>query len=43
MVDGQPARLTPSPLLGPHSAEVLHNWLGLGAVELAELKSEGVL
>ena len=43
MVDGQPARLTPSPLLGQHSDEVLHNWLGLGAVELAELKSEGVL
>ena len=43
MVDGQPARLTPSPLLGQHSDEVLHNWLGLGAVELAALKSEGVL
>jgi formyl-CoA transferase len=42
-VDGKPARLQPSPLLGQHSAEVLNDWLGLGAGEIAALKSEGVL
>jgi hypothetical protein len=28
---------------GQHSAEVLHAWLGIGADEIAALKSEGVL
>jgi crotonobetainyl-CoA:carnitine CoA-transferase CaiB-like acyl-CoA transferase len=42
-VDGKPARLKPSPLLGQHSAEVLSDWLGIGAGEIAALKSEGVL
>jgi formyl-CoA transferase len=42
-VDGKPPRLTPSPLLGEHSAEVLNAWLGIGANEVAALKSEGVL
>ena len=42
-VDGKPPRLTPSPLLGQHSAEVLNDWLGLGADEVAALKSEGVV
>jgi formyl-CoA transferase len=42
-VDGKPARLKPSPLLGQHSAEVLNDWLGIGADEVATLKSEGVL
>jgi crotonobetainyl-CoA:carnitine CoA-transferase CaiB-like acyl-CoA transferase len=42
-VDGKPPRLKPSPLLGQHSAEVLHDWLGIDAAELAALKSEGVL
>jgi formyl-CoA transferase len=42
-VDGKPARLTPSPLLGQHSALVLNDWLGIGAGEIAGLKSEGVL
>jgi crotonobetainyl-CoA:carnitine CoA-transferase CaiB-like acyl-CoA transferase len=41
--DGKPARLTPSPLLGEHSAEVLNDWLGIGAGDIAALKSEGVL
>jgi formyl-CoA transferase len=43
LVDGRPPRLTPSPLLGQHSHEVLHEWLGIGAGELAALKNEGVL
>jgi crotonobetainyl-CoA:carnitine CoA-transferase CaiB-like acyl-CoA transferase len=42
-VDGELPRLTPSPLLGQHSAEVLNAWLGIGADEIAALKSEGVL
>jgi formyl-CoA transferase len=42
-VDGKPPRVTPSPLLGQHSAGVLNEWLGLGADEVATLKKEGVL
>jgi formyl-CoA transferase len=42
-VDGKPPRLTPSPLLGQHNDEVLHDWLGISAAERAALKSEGVL
>jgi formyl-CoA transferase len=42
-VDGKPPRLQPSPLLGQHNAEVLTDWLGLDAGDLAALKREGVL
>jgi len=42
-VDGVPPRLKPSPLLGQHSAEVLGEWLGLDAGDIAALKREGVL
>ncbi|MGH6784142.1 MAG: CaiB/BaiF CoA transferase family protein, partial [Sphingomicrobium sp.] len=42
-VDGLTAQLKPSPLLGQHNAEVLNAWLGIGADEIATLKSEGVL
>ena len=42
-VDGQPPRLEPSPLLGQHNAEVLHDWLGIDAAECEALKREGVL
>ncbi|PYN26450.1 MAG: formyl-CoA transferase [Candidatus Rokuibacteriota bacterium] len=42
-VDGKPPRLTPSPLLGQHNAEVLNAWLGMGADDVAALKSDGVL
>jgi formyl-CoA transferase len=42
-VDGVPARLKPSPLLGQHSAEVLDEWLGIDAGEIAALKRDGVL
>ena len=42
-VDGKTARLKPSPLLGQHGAEVLNTWLGIGADEIAALKSEAVL
>ncbi len=42
-VDGKTARLKPSPLLGQHGADVLNTWLGIGADEIAALKSEAVL
>jgi formyl-CoA transferase len=42
-VDGKTVRLKGSPALGGESAEVLQNWLGLGAGDVAALKSEGVL
>lgn len=38
-VDGKP----PSPLLGQHHAEVLHDWLGIDTAALAALQSDGVL
>ena len=43
LIDGETARIKPSPSLGEHSAEVLSTWLGLGADEIAGLKSDGVL
>src|SRR5256712_3697592 len=42
-VDGKPPRVTASPLLGQNNAEVLNTWLGLGADDVAALKSDGVL
>jgi crotonobetainyl-CoA:carnitine CoA-transferase CaiB-like acyl-CoA transferase len=42
-VDGKTVRLKPSPALGGDTAEVLQNWLGIGAGEVAALKAEGVL
>ena len=41
-VDGTTARIKPSPGLGQHNAEVLSAWLGIGAADVATLKSEGV-
>ena len=42
-LDGQTGRIKPSPLLGQHTAEVLEDWLGLDASEVAALRREGVL
>jgi crotonobetainyl-CoA:carnitine CoA-transferase CaiB-like acyl-CoA transferase len=42
-VDGRPPRVAPSPRLGEHSAAVLNEWLGIGADDIAALRSEGVL
>jgi formyl-CoA transferase len=42
-VDGKPARITPSPKLGQHTADVLNEWLGIGAAEVATLRDEKVL
>jgi crotonobetainyl-CoA:carnitine CoA-transferase CaiB-like acyl-CoA transferase len=41
--DGRTAAVKPAPLLGQHSAEVLRDWLGMGADEVAALRSEKVL
>jgi len=42
-VDGQTARIQPSPLLGQHGADVLRAWLGTSADEIDALKREGVV
>jgi crotonobetainyl-CoA:carnitine CoA-transferase CaiB-like acyl-CoA transferase len=42
-VDGKTVRLKGSPALGAQSAEVLHNWLGIGAGEVEALRREGIL
>jgi crotonobetainyl-CoA:carnitine CoA-transferase CaiB-like acyl-CoA transferase len=42
-VDGKTVRLKPSPALGGDSAEVLENWLGIGAKEVESLRGQGVL
>jgi formyl-CoA transferase len=42
-VDGKTVRLKGSPALGADSAEVLHNWLGIGAGEVEALRQEGVI
>jgi formyl-CoA transferase len=41
--DGAPARVKPSPLLGQHNAEVLGEWLGIGAAEVEALRAEGIV
>ena len=38
-----PRQLTPSPFLGEHTAAVLEDWLGLGAADVADLRSKGAL
>jgi len=42
-VDGRTVRLKGSPALGADSAEVLNNWLGIGAGEVKALRQEGVI
>jgi len=41
--DGTPPRVKPSPLLGQHNAEVLGEWLGIGAGEIDALRAEGIV
>jgi formyl-CoA transferase len=41
-VDGKTARLKGAPALGQHTEEVLGNWLGISAIEIAALRDEGV-
>jgi formyl-CoA transferase len=42
-VDGKPPRITPSPMLGADTDEVLQRWLGLAAGDIAALHAEGVV
>jgi formyl-CoA transferase len=42
-VDGRMVRLKGSPGLGQHTADVLNQWLGIDAKQLAALKADGVL
>ncbi len=42
-VNGKPPTVKASPVLGQHTSDVLHGWLGLGDGDLAGLKSEGVI
>ena len=41
--DGTPAKVKPSPQLGQHNAEVLGQWLGIGATEVDALRTEGII
>ena len=42
-VNGKPPKVKASPILGQHTVDVLSGWLGLSAVEVEGLKSEGGL
>ena len=42
-IDGKTVQLKGSPALGADSAEVLQNWLGIGAGEVEALRQEGVV
>ena len=42
-IDHEPTQLTPSPLLGAHTDEVLQAELGMTADEIANLRADGVL
>jgi len=41
--DGKPPKISPAPLLGEHTAEVFHSWLGLAERDVKGLKDEGVI
>jgi formyl-CoA transferase len=41
--DGAPPRVKPSPLLGEHTAEILGQWLGIGAAEIDGLHADGIV
>jgi formyl-CoA transferase len=43
MVDGKMVRVKGSPALGQDTAEVLSNWLGIDAGQIAAMKADGVL
>ena len=42
-IDGKPARVRASPMLGQHTDEVLHNWLALGDDEVKALHNDGIV
>lgn len=41
--EGKPPPISPAPLLGQHSADVLGEWLGLGTDEVEGLRRDGVI
>jgi formyl-CoA transferase len=41
--DGAPAPVTPSPLLGEHTAQVFGDWLGMSAGDISTLRDQGVV
>jgi formyl-CoA transferase len=41
--NGQPPKVAPAPLLGQHTAQVLGDWLGIQADEVATLHKSGVV
>jgi crotonobetainyl-CoA:carnitine CoA-transferase CaiB-like acyl-CoA transferase len=42
-IDGKPPTLVTSPVLGEHTAEVLHAWLGMTAAEVDALRGDEVV
>jgi formyl-CoA transferase len=43
LLDGAPAPVKPSPLLGEHTTEVFGDWLGISAGDVEGLHEEGVV
>jgi len=41
--DGAPAPVKPSPLLGEHTTQVCTEWLEMSAVDIDELRSDGII
>ena len=41
--NGVPAKVESAPLLGEHTAEVLHDWLGLDDEAMKTLRNDGVV
>jgi len=41
--DGAPAPVTPSPLLGEHTAQVFGDWLGMNAGDVEGLREKGIV
>jgi crotonobetainyl-CoA:carnitine CoA-transferase CaiB-like acyl-CoA transferase len=41
--DGVPTEVKSAPLLGEHTAEVLTDWLGLGADAVTDLRRDGII
>jgi formyl-CoA transferase len=42
-IDGAPPPVTPSPILGQHTNDVLTTWLGMSAAQIDTLRSDGAI
>ena len=42
-IDGKPPKVKASPILGQHTANVLHSWLGLTDMDVQKLKAGGIV